>query len=91
MNLDERYSEHRKTQNSALRIHQNQHGHPLPVNADSDNIRILDKETDWKKRKILEAMYIQANNPDLNRNVGHYELPKIYNKLINSKEGGFVV
>ena len=89
--LDERYAEHLKSDNSALKLHQNSCGHPLPNNVDSDNIQIIDKETNIHKRKLLEAMYIRANDPDLNRNVGKIEIPRVYDKLLLSEERGFIL
>ena len=89
--LEERYREHTKSTNSALKLHEDAYGHPLSSDADCDNIRIIDREDNYNKRKILEAIYIKANDPDLNRNIGKSDIPNIYDKLILSKEGGFVV
>ena len=33
-------------------------------------------------RAIKEAIYIRANNPTLNRNMGKYNLPHIWNKVL---------
>ena len=88
--LEERYDEHRKRDNSALKLHQDSCEHPLP-DINDKSLRIIDTESNWSKRKILEAAYIKANDPNLNANIGHYELSNIYTSLIKSKEGGFIV
>ena len=33
-------------------------------------------------RPIKEAIYIRVNNPTLNRNIGKYNLPHIWNKVL---------
>ena len=35
-------------------------------------------------RTIREAIYIRVNNPTLNRNVGKYNLPHIWDKVLFS-------
>ena len=33
-------------------------------------------------KAITEAIYIRVNNPTLNRNIGKYNLPHIWNKFL---------
>ena len=35
-------------------------------------------------RAIKEAMYIRVNNPILNRNIGKYNLPHLWNRVLHS-------
>ena len=35
-------------------------------------------------RTIKEAMYIRVTNPSLNRNIGKYNLPHIWNRVLFS-------
>ncbi len=62
-------------------------GHPLPKPEDKD-IKIIGVESNPFKRKIKEAIYIQANDPPLNRNIGKFNLPPIYNQLLEGGAGG---
>ena len=34
------------------------------------------------RRRVKEAIFIKANNPDLNQNVGKFDLPPIYDQLL---------
>ena len=43
-----------------------------------ENFTIVGKEDLNLKRAIKEAMYIRTNDPSLNRNVGKYHLPHIW-------------
>ena len=69
---------------SAILQHCKDSNHPLPT---VSNFNIIDKETNDTKRKILEGMYIKVNNPPLNRNVGKFEVPNVYNTVLNEKGG----
>ena len=51
-----------------------------------DDINILDREGNGFARLIRESIYIRANNPTLNRNVGKYQLPHIYDTLIKDNK-----
>ena len=39
-----------------------------------DNVEVLDREQDWRKRGIREAIYIRVNKPDPNRDQGRFNL-----------------
>ena len=51
---------------------QDYHNQQLHRNTIEDNTKILIKENDHRRLKILEALYIQNNNPNLNRQTKSY-------------------
>ena len=78
--LDVRFKEHKKVKGplTAIGEHLSGTGHTI----DTENIKVLDNEEQWFRRKIKEALYIQEGNPPLNRDRG-YELPHIYGHLLS--------
>ena len=68
----ERFKEHQKVP-SPIFDHYTTTGHNIKL----ENFSIVRKEDHNLKRAIKEAMYIRANDPSLNRNVGKYHLPHI--------------
>ena len=75
----ERYKEHLKAP-SPIVLHQNNSGHVTTL----DNFIIIGREDNNLARTIKESMYIRVNNPTLNRNIGKYNLPHIWDKLLFS-------
>ena len=58
-------------------------GHTTTLNKFS----IVDREEQNLSRLIKESMFIRVNNPSLNRNIGKYHLPHIWDEvLINNIE-----
>ena len=49
-----------------------------------DNLSIVGRETHNITRTIKEAMYIRINDPSLNRNIGKFQFPCIWNKTLLS-------
>ena len=43
---------------------------------------IIHKEAQGTTRNIKEAMYIRANDPSLNRNLGKYQLPHVWDQVL---------
>ena len=63
--------------------HSNISGHSVTI----DNFSIVGREDQNLKRAIKEALYIRRNNPSLNKNIGKYHLPHIWDEvLINITE-----
>ena len=58
--------------------HQNITGHTTTV----DNFKIISREGQNMARTIEEAIYIRVNNPTLSRNIGKYNLPHIWDKVL---------
>ena len=64
-NFAERFKEHLKVP-SPIHDHSNISGHTVTI----ENFSILVREDQNLIRIIKEALYIRANNPSLNRNIG---------------------
>ena len=65
--FEERYKKHLKAP-SLIFEHQNITGQTTTV----ENFKIIGREGQNMARTIKEAIYIRANNPTLNRNIGKY-------------------
>ena len=46
-------------------------------------VSVLHQEQDWFRRGVAEAIYIDKERPDLNRDRGRHTLPAIYRELFN--------
>ena len=55
-------------------------GHTTTV----DNFKIIDKEGQNMARAIKEVIYIRVNSPTLNTDIGKYNLPHIWDKVLFS-------
>ena len=78
----ERYKEHLKAP-SPIYDHYNISGHNITLN----NFSIVGREEQNLSRLIKESMFIRVNNPSLNKNIGKYHLPHIWDEvLINNIE-----
>ena len=76
-NFNERFKEHQKAP-SPICDHYTTTGHDIKV----ENFTIVGKEDQNLKRAIKESMYIRTNDPSLNRNVGKYHLPHIWDEVL---------
>ena len=78
----ERFKEHLKAP-SPIFDHFNTTGHQVST----ENFSIVGREEQNLMRAIKEALYIKVNNPSLNRNIGKYHLPHIWDEvLFNTSE-----
>ena len=78
----ERFKEHLKAPSSIF-DHYNTTGHKVSL----ENFSIVGREEQNLMRTIKEALYIRVNNPSLNRNIGKYHLPHIWDEvLFNTSE-----
>ena len=75
----ERYREHLKAQ-SPIYEHQNNTGHTTSV----ENFKVIGRKGHNMARTVREAMYIRVNNPTLNRNIGKYNLPHLWDGILHS-------
>ena len=80
--VGERFKEHLKAP-SPIFDHFNTTGHQVSL----ENFNIAGREEQNLMRAIKEALYIRVNNPSLNRNIGKYHLPHIWDEvLFNTSE-----
>ena len=49
-----------------------------------DNFSIVGREDQNLMRLIKEAIYIRVNSPSLNKNIGKYHLPHIWDEVLNN-------
>ena len=75
--FEERFKEHQKAL-SPIFDHFNTTGHSISV----ENFNIVGREDQNLMRAIKEVLYIRVNNPSLNRNVGKYHLPHIWDEVL---------
>ena len=75
----ERFKEHQKAP-SSIYNHDNISGHMIRI----DNFSIVGREDQNLMRTIKEALYIRVNNPSLNRNIGKYHLPHIWDEVLHN-------
>ena len=73
----ERFREHHKAP-SPVFDHFNTTGHQVSL----ENFSIVGREEQNLMRAIKEALYIRVNNPSLNRNIGKYNLPHIWDEVL---------
>ena len=74
----ERFKEHQKAP-SPIYDHCNISDHKLNIN----NFTIVGREDQNLTRAIKEALFIRVNDPSLNRNIGKYHLPHIWDKVLH--------
>ena len=63
---------------SPIHDHFNTIGHEVSL----DNFNIVGWEDQSIARTIREAMLIRVNDPSLNRNIGKYQLPHIWDEVL---------
>ena len=78
----ERYKEHLKDL-SPIHQHSNHTGHPTSHN----NFQIIGREGHSLARNIKKSIFIRVNNPTLNRNIGMFNLPHIWNRVLLNTPG----
>ena len=76
-NFGERFKEHLKAP-SPIHDHINISGHTVAI----EDFSILGRKDQNLLRTIKEAIYIRANNPPLNINVGKFHLPHIWDEVL---------
>ena len=78
----ERFKTHQKAP-SPIFDHTNTSGHKINI----ENFIIVERQDQNLKGAIKEALFIKVNNPFLNRNVGKFHLPHIWDEvLFNTSE-----
>ena len=78
----ERFKEHLKAP-SPIYEHSNFTGHNITL----ESFSIVEREDQSLSRWIREALFIRVNNPSLNKNIGKYRMPHIWDEvLLNTSE-----
>ena len=75
----ERYREHLKAP-SPINDHNNISGHSTSL----ENFSIVGREENNLSRLIKESMYIRVNGPSLNKTIGKFHLPHLWDKVLNN-------
>ena len=75
----ERFKEHHKSP-SPIFDHSNTSGHQININ----KFTIIGREDQSLIRAIKEAILIRVNDPSLNRNIGKYHLPHIWDEVLHN-------
>ena len=73
----QRFREHMKAP-SPIHDHHTTTGHEVSLN----NFSIVGREHQSIARAIKEAILIRVNDPSLNRNIGKFQLPHIWDKVL---------
>ena len=73
----ERYREHMRSP-SPIMDHHNTTGHEVSL----ENFTIVGREDNNIARNIREAIFIRVNDPSLNRNIGKFQLPHIWDEVL---------
>ena len=73
----ERFKEHLKDP-SPIHHYSNNIDHPTSKN----NFQIIGREGDGLARNIKKSIFIRTNNPKLNRNIGKFNLPHIWDRVL---------
>ena len=68
---------------SPIHHHSNQTGYPTSHN----NFKIIGREGHNLARNIKESIFIRVNNPTLNNNVGKFNLPHIWDRVLLNTQG----
>ena len=77
--VGERYREHLKAP-SPIHDHSNISGHTTSL----DNFSIVGREEQNLSRLIKESMFIRVNGPSLNKNIGKFHMPHLWDEVLNN-------
>ena len=64
-----------------MTIVSNTTGHSTNIN----NFSIVGRDEQNLSRLIKESMFIRVNNPSLNKNIGKYHLPHVWDEVLINK------
>ena len=75
--LNTRFKEHHRS-SSPVGQHMEHRRHSV----DEESVSVLHRESDWYRRGVAEAIYVQQESPCLNRGRERHILPAIYKELL---------
>ena len=78
----ERFQMHLKDP-SPIHHHSNNTGHPTSQN----NFQIIWREGHGLARNFKESIFVRVNNPTFNRNIGKFNLPHIWDRVLLNTPG----
>ena len=78
----EKFKEHLKD-SSPMHHHSSNTGHLTT----QQNFQIIGREGHGLARNIKESIFIRANNPTLNKNIGKFNLPHIWDRVLFNTSG----
>ena len=84
--LESRLSEHRRPSSTSSEVSRHIHLDHPDHRVDMDKVKIVDVEPRKFERGVREAIQILLKRPTLNRDVGRYELPNIWNGVLRAQE-----
>ena len=83
--LKDRAAEHRRPSSTTSEVSNHLHLDGRPRHTISlESVSILDRDDDWLRRGIKEAMYIRGLKPDINVRPGRFKLAHTWDALIES-------
>ena len=68
---------------SAITDHANIHNHLI----DWNNSKVLERENNWKVRKIKESIWVRKEGVSMNRDEGGHQLSHLYDPILTSNKG----
>ncbi len=81
-NIRQRMKEHHRSSSPV--------GHHMDFNkhnfSNDSDVSILHQESGWFHRGVAEAIHIQQQNPNLNRDRGRHNLPPIYREILGARD-----
>ena len=83
--LKARFSEHRRPSSTTSKVSKHIHVDHPQHSVELDNGEVLTTEPRWFERGVKEAIYISTLNPSLNRDRGRYNLPLVWDNIINHR------
>ena len=83
--LFEPFKEHLKDP-SPIHHHSNHTGHPTS----QINFQIIGRQGHGLARNIKESILIRVNNPSLNKNIGNFNLPHIWDRVLLNTPGSYL-
>ena len=83
--LKARFGEHRRPSSTTSEVSKHIHTDSPDFTIMLENMKILEVEHKWFERGVKEAIHIRALKPSLNRDGGRYNLPPIWNNIIQER------
>ena len=83
--LKARFGEHGRPSTTSSEVSRHIHSSSPKHSIDLETTDVLTVEPKWFERGVKEAIYIKAYSPSLNKDGGRYQLPAIWNNIIQDR------